>query len=273
MRDSETEICLFDGYIFDLDGTIYRGDRLIPGASDTIAFLRGLGRRLVFLSNKPLENREDYAAKLTRLGIPTDPADVINSSYVMASYLSGISPGCRVYAIGEPPLIRELKKAGLIVVDDPAAVGYTVDYVVAAFDRTFDYNKLNCAFQAIKRGAHFVATNADRSCPVEGGEIPDAAGMIGAIEGTTGRKVEVVVGKPSKITVEIALKRLGLAASDCLMVGDRLETDMVMGINAGMKTALVLTGVTTRADLEHSNIRPDFVLDSVADLVPKKTGC
>ncbi len=250
------------GYLLDLDGTVYLSDQLIPGAAETIATLRARGRRVVFLTNKPLYSRADYAQKLTRLGIPATENDVINSSFVLARYLAQASPGARVYAIGEPPLLGELEEAGLSLCDDPQRI----EYVIAAFDRTFTYEKLNIGFQAIKRGAHFVATNPDRTCPVEGGEIPDAAAIIAALEATTGRKVEAVAGKPSSVIVSVAIDRLGVSRDGCAMVGDRLETDMRMARDAGLTAILTLSGVTSRADLGGSKIEPDYVIKSIADL-------
>jgi HAD superfamily hydrolase (TIGR01450 family) len=165
--------------------------------------------------------------------------------------------------IGEPPLVEELRAAGLAPVDDAR-----VDYVVVAFDRTFDYRKLDVALQAVKRhGARLVGTNPDRTCPVEGGEIPDAAGMIGAVEGVTGRRVDPVVGKPSPITLRVALDRLGLLAADCAVVGDRLETDIAMGRAAGLGTILVLTGITRAGDPEIARWRPDHVVGSLGELL------
>ena len=253
----------FLGYIFDLDGTIYLGEKLIPGAGETIERLKSLSKKIIYLSNKPLQTREDYAAKLTRLGIPTRAEEVINSSLVMARWLSGESPGATIYVIGEAPLIQELVRAGFRISEKAGEI----QYVIASFDRTFDYRKLNIALQAIKRGAHFVATNPDRTCPVEGGEIPDCAAMIGAVEGTTGKKVETVVGKPSDIMIRVAVDYMGLRPQDCVLVGDRLETDMVMGKKAGMAAALVLTGVTTRESLKNSDIQPDYVWESVAEII------
>jgi NagD protein len=253
----------FLGYIFDLDGTIYLGEKLIPGAKETIGRLKFLYKKIVYLSNKPLQTREDYAAKLTRLGIPTRPEEVINSSLVMARWLSNIAPGAFIYVIGEPPLIEEMVQAGFRISQKAGQI----QYVIASFDRTFDYRKLNIALQAIKKGAHFVATNPDRTCPLEGGEIPDCAAMIGAVEGTTGKKVETIVGKPSDIMIRVAVEVMGLNPQDCLLVGDRLETDMVMGKKAGMATALVLTGVTHWETLRNSGIRPDYVWESVAEII------
>jgi arabinose operon protein AraL len=253
----------FQGYIFDLDGTVYLGEKLIPGAGETILTLRNMRKKVVFLSNKPLYTREDYAQKLTNMGIPTNATEVINSSYVMARYLSELSPRAKIYVIGEAPMLNELKRAGFQVTENPREI----EYVVVAFDRTFNYDKLNIAFQAISQGAHFIATNPDRTCPCEDGQIPDCAGMIGAIEAVTGKDVETVVGKPSSITVDIILNVMGLSARDCLMIGDRLATDISMGKKNGISTALVLTGVTKPEDLRNLDIQPDYILESVRDLL------
>lgn len=253
----------FKGYIFDLDGTLYLGDRAIPGAPETLAALRARGAKVAFLSNKPIEPASSYAAKLTRLGIPATNEEVLNSSIIMARYLQRTAPGARVYLIGEQPLADELRKRGIEIVTDPLAAAF----VVVSWDRQFTYRKLDDALQAIKKGARFIATHPDRTCPVEGGEVADVGGMIGAIEGVTGKRVELVTGKPSPITVQEALDLLGLAPDECIMVGDRLETDIRMGKEAGMATAVVLTGVSQRADLATAQWKPDFVLESVRGLV------
>jgi HAD superfamily hydrolase (TIGR01457 family) len=253
---------VFKGFIFDLDGTIYLSDRLIPGADRVIRLLREQGRKIAFLSNKPIQTREDYASKLTRLGIPTQPDEVVNSTLVMTRYLKRNAPAAKLFVVGEIPFVDELRRAGFTISEEPGEI----DYVVVAFDRTFDYRKLNIAFQAIKRGAHFVATNPDRTCPVEGGEIPDCAGMIAAIEAVTQKKVEVIVGKPSPLIIQVALEAMGLKPPDCILIGDRLETDIKMGKEAGIATAVVLTGVTDEKTLRDSPIRPEFVLRSIADV-------
>ena len=250
------------GYILDLDGTVYRGEYLIPGAGKSIAVVRARGRKILFVSNKPLYSRQYYAKKLTKLGIPTEEKHVINSSYVLARCLAKEAPHAKVFAIGEAPLLEELRKAGLQFANDPNKV----EYVVVAFDRTFDYRKLNVAFQALRRGARFYATNPDRTCPVEDGEVPDAAAVIAALEATTGRKVEKVFGKPSRYMVEAALEILGLPPERCAVVGDRLETDIRMAKENGLIGILVLTGVTRPEDLEHSPLKPDYVLPSLAEL-------
>jgi len=248
--------------LFDLDGTVWRGEQLIPGAREAISELRRRGRRIVFLSNKPLYSRRDYAEKLTRLGIPTREEEVINSSYVLARYLARRAPEAKVFAIGEEPLLAELRRASMILTENPAEV----EYVIAAFDRTFTYRKLNIAFQALRKGAHFLATNPDRTCPVEDGEIPDAAGVIAALEATTGREVEAVVGKPSRYMVQAALEVLSLPANRCAMVGDRLETDVLMAKKNGLVAILTLSGVSSRGDLSAARVQPDYVIESVAEL-------
>ncbi|HEX7788660.1 MAG TPA: HAD-IIA family hydrolase [Methylomirabilota bacterium] len=252
----------YRGWLFDLDGTVYRGDALIPGADAAIAAIRAAGRRVAFLSNKPLQTRAEYAAKLTRLGVPAAPDDVINSSLVLARYLRDRDPGAPVFVIGEPPMRQEMADHGFEVRSDER-----VRWVVIAFDRTFDYGKLNVALQAVKGGARLIATNPDRTCPVEGGEIPDCAGMIAAVEAVTDRKVETIVGKPSPIILEVALAALGVPAAEAAIVGDRIETDIVMGRRLGLGTVLVLSGVTRGDDPRIAAVAPDHVLQSIRDLV------
>jgi len=252
---------LFDGYLFDLDGTVTLGDALLPTAGETIARLRALGRRTLFLSNNPSRTRAEYAARLTRLGLPTPPGEVINSSLVMIDFLRREMPGARLFVVGETSLCGELAAAGFTVADDAA-----VDAVIASFDRTFSYHKLQVAFDAICAGARFFATNADRYCPVPGGGQPDAAAMIAAIEAATDRRVEVVVGKPSRYMAEAALAALGLPPERCLMTGDRLETDVLLGLNAGMAAALALTGATDAAVLATAGVRPTYVLRQLSEL-------
>ena len=253
---------MFKGFIFDLDGTVYLSDRLIPGADRVIRLIREKGKKVAYLSNKPVQTREDYASKLTRLGIPTRPEEVVNSTLVMINYLKQNAPRARVFVVGEPPFVEEVKRSGFIITEEPKEI----EYVVVAFDRTFDYRKLNISFQAIKLGAHFVATNPDRTCPVEGGEIPDCAAMIAAIEAVTLKKVEVIVGKPNPYMIQTALEVMGLRPEDCILVGDRLETDIQMGKKSGVATGLVLTGVTDEDALKRSSIRPDFVFESIAEI-------
>jgi len=253
----------YDGYLFDLDGTIYLGEQLVPGADAVVAGLRRRGARVLFLSNKPIARRETYAAKLTKLGIPAAPEDVVNSPLASARYLSREHPGAHVMVLGEPPLIEELAGAGVALDED----GERADIVLVSWDRSLTYDRLEAAHQALLRGARFFATNPDTVCPLEGGRtVPDAGASIAYLEASTGRALEVMIGKPSPIITRMALAGIGLAPEQCLMVGDRLDTDMAMGETAGLDTALVLTGVTGREELAASARRPTYVLESVAQL-------
>ena len=255
---------LYDAYVFDLDGTVFLGEALLPTAGETISTLRSQGRRTVFLSNNPTRTRQEYVAKLTRLGLPVTEEDIVHSSQVMVNFLRRRLPDARLFVVGEEPLKAELRAAGFELTEEPQKV----DAVIASFDRTFVYRKLQIAFDAIRGGARFFATNADRFCPVPGGGEPDAAAMIAAIEACTAKEVEAVVGKPSGYTIEAITDRLGLPADKCIITGDRLETDVAMGLNAGMDAALVLTGATPESALATSRIQPTYVLRQLADLLP-----
>lgn len=262
------------GFVFDLDGTVYLGEHALPGSVDAIATLRAQDKRVLFVSNKPLEPRASYAAKLTRLGMPTEPCDVITSAYVMGHYLAQHEPDLTLYVIGERSLREELRGHGLHVLDelrgqDTQAVidPKEIDAVIVAFDRTLDYRKLNTAYQALLHGARFFATNADKACPMPGGSIPDAGGTIAALEHMTGRKLELLAGKPSTLTMQVALDELGLPPQQVMMVGDRLETDILMGQQAGMVTAVTLTGVANRADVAAMASPPDYVINNLGELL------
>jgi NagD protein len=248
------------GVIFDLDGTVYRGEQLIPGAREAVEELRRRAHPIVFVTNA-LESRAEHAAKLTRLNLPAHPDEVIGATLILTRYLSRHMPDATLFAISDPVLLGQLSTKFRLS-EDPEEI----DVVIASCDQTFDFRKLNIAFQALRRGARFLATNGDATCPVPGGELPDAGAVIGALEGCSKRKVELIAGKPSPLMVEAALERLGRPAGECLMVGDSLETDILMGHRAGMTTVLVLTGVTRRTDLAHAPVQPDFVLQSIAEV-------
>jgi arabinose operon protein AraL len=263
----------YDAYVFDLDGTVYLGDALLPSAGETIAALRRLGRRTVFLSNNPTHTRDEYAAKLTRLGLPTERADIVNSTLVMVDFLRKTYPpqwlahagrAPRLFVVGEEPLMAALRQAGFELAEDACSV----DAVIASFDRTFVYRKLQVAFDAVRAGARFFATNGDRYCPVPGGGEPDAAAIIAAIEACTNTRVETVVGKPSRHMIDAVLGLLQLPAERCIMTGDRLETDVAMGLASGMASALTLTGATPASALSSSSIRPTYVVRQLSELIP-----
>lgn len=256
-------IAHYDGYIFDLDGTVYLGDALLPGAAKLFAALRRHNKRIACLSNNPTRTREQYVAKLQTLGLDVQLGEVVNSSAVMVQWLREHAPGACLYVVGEAPLIGELEAAGFRLSERAGEI----TYVVASFDRTFVYHKLQVAFDAIRAGARLVATNADRYCPVPGGGEPDAAAIIAAIEACTNTRCVEMVGKPSPIMARTVGAMLGLPAERCMMVGDRLETDIAMGAQAGMATTLVLSGASTRADLPHAPFPPTYVLANLQELL------
>jgi NagD protein len=257
---------MFGGYVFDLDGTLYLGEGLLPGAADALAAIRDHGSRVAFLTNKPLEAPAAYAAKLTGLGIPAEPDEVVTSTDALLRYLQAHAAGSRILPIAEPLLVDLVRGAGFEIVglDRPD----DADLVVVSWDRTFDYDKLVAAFRAVRAGARIVATNPDPFCPTPDGDLPDCAAMLAAIEASTGATAEAIVGKPSRHMAETLLERIALPASDTLLVGDRLLTDMRMAHEAGMASALVLTGATPRSALADAAYIPDYVLDGVAQVLP-----
>jgi NagD protein len=257
---------IYRGYVFDLDGTVYLGDSLLPHAAETINDLRGRGSRVVFVTNKPLETARDYASKLTRLGVPTTRSDVVTSVDALVDYLEREHPGAVVLPVAERSAIDELEAAGFKMTMDPSLA----QVVVVSFDRTFDYAKLNAAFQAVRyRGATIVATNPDPYCPTPEGGIPDCAAMLAAIEACSGGTAEAVVGKPSVHMARALLGRLGMQASDVAVIGDRLLTDMAMARSLGMTGILVLTGATSADNLFGAPVQPDHMISSLSELLPE----
>jgi NagD protein len=259
---------MFSGYVLDLDGTIYLGDQLLDGAAATVEALRAAGSRVAFLTNKPLESTAAYAQKLSSLGIPATAESVVSSIDALLRYLDQAARGARILPIAEPLLVDTLRSAGFAIVDPTTEDPATADLVVVSWDRTFDYPKLLAAFRAVRAGARLVATNPDPFCPTPDGDLPDCAAMLAAIEASTGRRAEAIVGKPSRHMAAALLDRLALDAGDTLLVGDRLMTDVRMAHEAGMASALVLTGATTADALLDATVIPDFVLDSIADVLP-----
>jgi HAD superfamily hydrolase (TIGR01450 family) len=268
---SEVPDRLYEGYILDLDGTVYLGDVLLPGAERLIRKLRELDRRVVFLSNNPTGDPQMYADKLTGLGLPTSASEIVNTVVTMVRWLLRNYPGATVFPIGEVPLKRSLREAGIKTSEHPEQI----DFVIASYDRTFDYRKLQIAFDAIwyHERARLITTNLDRYCPLPDGRgEPDAAAVIGAIEACTGAKCEANVGKPDPIMLTTALDLLGLRQKDCVMTGDRLYTDIRMALDVGMSCAVVLTGETTAELLrkEPRENRPTYILNRVDRLIPPR---
>lgn len=255
---------IYRGYVFDLDGTIYIGEQIVPDAARVIATIRSAGARVVFVTNNPLELPEHYARKLRRLGIPADDGEVISSIDALVAYLHERAGGASLLTIAEPLVIDVLKKAGFRLTEDPKQA----DVVVVSFDRTLTYEKLRSAFLAVRAGARIVGTNPDAFCPTPDGGLPDCGAILAALEAATGKQADAVVGKPALHMARVALDRLGTSPSQTLLVGDRLETDIRMARRAGMPAALVLTGVSRADAVPESVDTPSFVLSSVAEVIP-----
>jgi HAD superfamily hydrolase (TIGR01450 family) len=261
---------LFEGYVFDLDGTIYLGDELLPGAERLILKLRELGKRVIFLSNNPTKDPQMYAEKLGGLGLKTPDSEIVNTVVTMTEWLLQNHPDAAVFPISEEPLKNSLEGAGIRMSEDPEEI----DIVIASYDRGFEYRKLQIAFDAIwfYGRAMLVTTNPDRYCPFPGGRgEPDAAAIVAAIEACTGTKCQVNVGKPDPIMLETVIELVGLDAKECVMIGDRLYTEIRMAKDAGMPSAVVLTGETSEEDLAgESEVVPDYMLERIDQLVPRE---
>jgi 4-nitrophenyl phosphatase len=263
---------LYDAYVFDLDGTIYLGDDLLPGAKRLVDELRAQGRIVRFISNNPTKDPQQYADKLARLGLPSPIEEIVNTTVTMTRWLLDNAPDAVVFPISEAPLKRALERAGIRMSDDPAEI----DIVIASYDRGFTYQKLQIAFDAIwfHRRARLVATNPDRFCPFPGGRgEPDCAAVIAAVEACTGTTCEANVGKPNPTMLHAALQGHDVRLENCMMVGDRLSTDIRMGLDTGMAAALVLTGETKAEDVRQLSPQdmPEFVVDRIDRLLPPDT--
>jgi len=253
----------FKGFIFDLDGCIFRGDRPIPGARETLDAIRARGIRLLFLTNNSTGTPQQYSEKLAAMGIRASTDEILTSAVATAAYMHQMERG-GAFIVGEKALETAVEGEGFTILGENRAT--EAKYVVCGLDREVTYEKLKAASLALERGARFIASNADPSLPTEEGYLPGAGAIISALVATTKIKPEIV-GKPSRRIMKIALRRLGLKAEEVVIVGDVLETDIKAGKNSGVHTVLVLTGVTKREQLIASNIQPDLTLDSVADIM------
>jgi len=255
----------FAGYIFDLDGTLYLGESLIPRADETVTALRGRGAKVMFVSNKPIATRQAYAEKLTRLGISAGIDDVLTSPLALADYVAANHDQPRVLVLGEEPVTSELEAVGCKVVHKAGEA----EIVVVSWDRTVTYDRFEEAFQALRRGAKFYVTNPDVTCPVEAGELSDAGAAMAYMEACSRRKPDHIAGKPYPALAHSAMARMGVEPRETVFTGDRLQTDLMCGKNAGCATAIVLTGVTQESDIAAlpEKMRPDYVLQSVLDLI------
>lgn len=245
----------------DLDGTVYLGPRLLPGAREFFRLLDRRGVPYLFFTNNSSADRHHYRRKLDRLGLRATADQVLTSGEATALYLVHRTAHRRIYVLGTPSLERELRDAGLTLASED------VDAVVLGFDKTLTYPKLERACHLLRRGAAFVATHPDKVCPTERGPIPDCGAMAALLRAATGRR-PTVVGKPKGLMVEMALGKLGpdVRPRDVAFVGDRLYTDVRMARRAGLTAILVLTGETRRDDLDGSPDQPHHVFESLDHL-------
>ncbi len=268
MTDAMFHWSLLKGVLIDLDGVVYTGREPIPGAAGFLAKARRRGLRFLLVTNNSTTSPELVAQRLHGMGIEVDQREILTSAQAAVAYVRlHAQPGARVRIVGEAGLRQAAEEEGFSVVEDGTSVA---DWVIAGLDRAFTYEKLAHATQDILRGANFVATNTDALLPVEGGQVvPGAGTMVAAIRTATARE-PVVLGKPEPGLFEVGLRRLGgLAPTEAAMIGDRIETDIVGGRRAGLRTILVLSGVTTRAEAEAAQPPPDAIaadLASVAQL-------
>ena len=262
------ELQKFKGFIFDCDGVIWRGENKIEGVDGVIRYLRREGKRIVFLTNNSTKTREEYAKRLKLFGIDAKIDEIVTSGYVTAQYLrEKYGRNLRLYIIGESGLIEEMKNFGFTILSEKDAWHRKIDVVVVGLDRKLTYEKLAAGAYAILNGAKFIATNADPNIPTEKGLLPGAGAIVSFLKVSTGIEPEIVIGKPSVEIMNFALKILGTDPENTLVVGDRIETDIIAAKRARCKSLIVLTGATTLEEVKKSEIKPDFILESLLDMV------
>ena len=250
-------------FLLDMDGTFYLGDKLIDGSLDFLEALRRTGRDAWFLTNNSSKSASAYVEKLTRMGVP-EPfrSQVMTSGHAAAHYLLERFPEGRGYLLGNEVLRAEMTAMGLEFTEDEP------DYVLVAFDTTLDYAKMCKVCDFIRAGKPYIATHPDFNCPTETGFIPDMGAIMAFIEASTGRKADIILGKPYGGIVREAQMRTGNALSEMAMVGDRLYTDVATGVNHGMTGILVLSGEATMSDVAASDVQPHLIFGKLADMIP-----
>lgn len=247
------------GYLLDMDGVIYRGSKLIPGAQAFIERLRETDTRFLFLTNNSQRTRRDVAMKLCRMGIEATERDIFTCGMATARFVAQQKPGGSAYVIGEGGLLNALHLNGYSVVED------NPDYVIVGEGRTMTFEMIEKAVRLVAGGARLIATNPDPNCPTESGIRPGCGAIAAMIESAAGKRA-FSVGKPSPIMMRAARKQLGLTSSETIMVGDTMETDILGGVEQGYRTILVMSGGTCREDLQEFAYSPDLVVESVADI-------
>ncbi|MFB6181187.1 MAG: HAD-IIA family hydrolase [Candidatus Nanohalobium sp.] len=247
--------------LIDMDGTVYHGERMIEGAETAVEYLRENGVEVFFMTNYAGRKREKYSEMLNEMGIEASRDEIMTSGWLTAEYIVQNFPGAEVFVLGESDLKEELREQGVKVQETCESP----DVVVASNKEDFSYDDLTEIIQGVSRDVKLIGTNPDETYVHEEGELPAAGPIIAAVENMLGKKAEVI-GKPSEDVIEVVSKMKNQDAEDFLVVGDRLNTDILLGNENDAETALVLTGVTDQEDLENSDIKPDHVLNSIADL-------
>lgn len=247
------------GYIFDLDGVIWDGDRKIPHSVEKINQLSAAGKKIIFLTNNSLRSRDSYVKRLKEFGITAKKEDVLISSYAAGLYMIKKKGPSKVYALGTDDLKAELREAGHTIVEKGA------DFVVSGLDKTVNYKKMTAALQNMMAGAELIACAPDVTY-LDNGEIKLGSGAIkAALEAASG-KTATLIGKPSEVIMDIAKQMMGLKPGECMVVGDKLNTEIAAGKREGMKTTLVLTGETILKQAQESEIKPDYVINDLREL-------
>ncbi len=252
----------FKAILADLDGTVHRGAVLIDGALETYKTLSNKGVQWVFLSNNAARLDIELTERLIRLGFDIKPEQMITSATALLETIKTDYVGASFAVVAEENLVAGMVKAGAVISDNPE----NAEIVVTALDTKLTYDKLKAAHIALQRGALFWATNLDPAYPGEKLFYPGAGSIAAAVATAAGRQPDRVFGKPYPDMGLTALKRLGLQPEDCVVLGDRMETDILLAKNVGMYSVLALTGATSRAQLTNYNFAPDYIIDSIADL-------
>lgn len=246
-------------FLLDMDGTFYLEDTLLPGGIEFLALCKEKNIPFTFLTNNSSKSPAEYIAKLARLGVPITPEEMFTSGDATLLFLEAENFPKELLLVGTPSLVHQFSAAGYQT--DSAAP----KAVVLAFDTALDFQKLTDLCNAVRAGLPYIATHPDFNCPVEGGYIPDVGAVIAFVEAATGRRPDTVIGKPNAAIAHSAAQRAGVPLQSLCMVGDRLYTDIALG-KAGISTALVLCGESTREDLAQSGLKPDFVFEDLAHM-------
>lgn len=250
-------------FLFDMDGTIYLDDILIDGALDLLSYLRAKNKKYVFLTNNSSKNVNTYLKKLKGLNIYAKEENIFTSAQATAIYINNTYNNPKVYCVGTKDFIEELRRYEIEVVEN---IDYQVDCVVVGFDTELNYKKITIACELISSGKDFIATNIDLVCPVKGGKfIPDCGAICNLIKAAVNIEPKYI-GKPNKDMIDIISKKLDIDKDKIVVVGDRLYTDIAIGVNSGIDSICVLTGETNREDLEISNIIPTYTFESVKEI-------